>query len=118
LEKLGFGWVGDKMGNWGFGWPAVGGHGGERPAVVFGGGGGGGWWWVWVVLDLGRRRTEEREGRGLCTAAGKMGERGGKCDLKAGHEGPKTEYVRTYISTFDRTRAGACCVLSHAFELT
>jgi hypothetical protein len=23
LEKLGFGWVGDKMEIWGFGWPAV-----------------------------------------------------------------------------------------------
>jgi hypothetical protein len=38
---------------------------------------------------------------------GKMRERGGEGDLKAGHEGPKTEYVRTYRSTFDRTRAGA-----------
>jgi hypothetical protein len=34
------------------------------------------------------------------------GERG-ENDLKAGHERPKTEYVRMYISTFDRTRAGA-----------
>jgi hypothetical protein len=47
--------------------------------------------------------------RGCCTVEGKMGEGGGgkKCDLKAGHERPKTEYVRTYRSTFDRTRAGA-----------
>jgi hypothetical protein len=37
-----------------------------------------------------------------------MGERGGgKCDLKESHERPKTEYVRTYISAFDHTRAGA-----------
>jgi hypothetical protein len=41
-----------------------------------------------------------------CTAAGKMGE-GGKCDLKVGHARPKTEYIRTYIGAFDRTRVGA-----------
>jgi hypothetical protein len=49
LDKLGFGWVGDKMGNfWGFGWPAVSGYGGEWLAVVF-------WWWVWrwVVMGVG-----------------------------------------------------------------
>jgi hypothetical protein len=34
----------------------------------------------------------------------------GEGDLKASHKGPKTEYVRTYINTFDRTRADACCV--------
>jgi hypothetical protein len=49
----------------------------------------------------------------------------GKNDLKAGLAGPKTEYVRTYICTFDRTRAGACvceaaCVRTYAstFERT
>jgi hypothetical protein len=31
-----------------------------------------------------------------------------KSDLKAGLDGPKAEYVRTYKGTFDRTRAGAC----------
>jgi hypothetical protein len=36
-----------------------------------------------------------------------MRERGGEGDLKAGHKRPETEYVRTYRSTFDRTRAGA-----------
>jgi hypothetical protein len=52
------------------------------------------------------------------TAAGKMGKRGGKCDLKAGHERPKTEYVQTYIGTFDRTRAGCMSVcVCHTFEL-
>jgi hypothetical protein len=34
-----------------------------------------------------------------------MGERGRESDLKAGHVRPKSEYVRTYISMFDRTRA-------------
>jgi hypothetical protein len=46
-----------------------------------------------------------------------MGNLGEKCDLKNCSRWPKTEYVRTYISAFDRTRAGAWCVLSHAFEL-
>jgi hypothetical protein len=56
---------------------------------------------------------------------GKMGERREKNDLKAGLDGPKTEYVRTYIGTFDRTRTGACvceaaCVRTYAstFERT
>jgi hypothetical protein len=55
---------------------------------------------------------------------GKWGRRK-KSDLKAGLDGPKTEYVRTYIGTFDRTRAGACvceaaCVRTYAstFERT
>jgi hypothetical protein len=49
----------------------------------------------------------------------------GKSDLKAGLDGPKTEYVRTYICAFDRTRAGECvcaaaCVRTYAstFERT
>jgi hypothetical protein len=37
--------------------------------------------------------------------AGKMGERGRENDLKVGHARPKNEYVRMYISTFNRTRA-------------
>jgi hypothetical protein len=37
-----------------------------------------------------------------------MGERRKKRDLKAGHKGPETEYVRTYRYAFDRTRAGEC----------
>jgi hypothetical protein len=60
-----------------------------------------------------------------CTAEGEMRGGGGKSDLKAGLDGPKTEYVRTYIGTFDRTRAGACvceaaCVRTYAstFERT
>jgi hypothetical protein len=36
-----------------------------------------------------------------------MGERGRESDLKAGYVKPKIEYVRTYVSMFDRTRAGA-----------
>jgi hypothetical protein len=43
-------------------------------------------------------------------AEGEMRERGGEGDLKVGLDGPKTEYVRTYIGTFDRTRAGEWCV--------
>jgi hypothetical protein len=42
-----------------------------------------------------------------CTAEGEMRGKGGKSDLKAGLDGPKTEYVRTYICAFERTRAGA-----------
>jgi hypothetical protein len=60
-----------------------------------------------------------------CTAEGEMRGKGGKSDLKAGLDGPKTEYVRTYIGTFDRTRAGewvraAACVRTYAstFERT
>jgi hypothetical protein len=90
----------------------------------FGGGGGGGWWWVAWVWIVGRRRTEEGLGVG-CTAGGEMRGRMKKSDLKAGLDGPKTEYVRTYIGTFDRTRAGACvcaaaCVQTYAstFERT
>jgi hypothetical protein len=33
------------------------------------------------------------------------GEKRKESDLKAGHVRPKNECVRTYISTFDRTRA-------------
>jgi hypothetical protein len=72
-----------------------------------------------VDLDLGRRGTEVRY-RGCCTAEGKMGGKGGKCDLKAGHKRPETEYVQTYRSTFDRTRAGAwvcvCMIRSNLQE--
>jgi hypothetical protein len=53
------GGLGIKWEFWGFGWPAVGGFGGEWPAVVF-------WWWVrrWVVVGVGgfgfrEERTEE-----------------------------------------------------------
>jgi hypothetical protein len=65
---------------------AVGGYGGEWPEMFSR------WWgrwWVWVVLDLGRRRTEEGL-EGGCTA-----ERGkwGKSDLKNCSCWPKTEYV-------------------------
>jgi hypothetical protein len=66
-----------------------------------------------------------RRGKGGCTAGGENGGRRKKSDLKAGLDGPKTEYVRTYIGTFDRTRAGACvceaaCVRTYAstFERT
>jgi hypothetical protein len=58
-------------------------------------------WYFGEVRDGG----EGREGVRL---VGKMGERKKKRDLKAGHKGPETEYVRTYICAFDRTRAGEC----------
>jgi hypothetical protein len=46
-------------------------------------------------------------GRDECVRLlGKNGGEGKKGDLKIGHARPKTEYVRKYISTFDRTRAG------------
>jgi hypothetical protein len=78
LEKLGFGdWLGKKREIGEFGWPAVGGY-GRRTAggdvLVVGEG------WVvvgWVVLDLGRRRTEVR-GWGGVRLVGKMGEEGKK----------------------------------------
>jgi hypothetical protein len=99
----------EKRENGGF-WVAGGEWDGRRKA---GGGvlvvgevvGGGGWWWVGWVWIVGRRRTEEGLGVG-CTAGGEMRRRRKKSDLKAGLDGPKTEYVRTYIGTFDRTRAG------------
>jgi hypothetical protein len=131
IKKIGGFWrswvsggLGIKWGFWEFGWPAVVGYGGDWPAVVF-------WWWVrrWVVVGWcgfgfwggeGRRR-----GKGGCTAGGENGGRRKKSDLKAGLDGPKTEYVRTYKGTFDRTRAGACvceaaCVRTYAstFERT
>jgi hypothetical protein len=57
--------------------------------------------------------------RGCCTAKGEEWGKKGKSDLKAGLDGPKTEYVRTYKGTFDRTRAGEWCVcVRDAFELT
>jgi hypothetical protein len=40
---------------------------------------------------------------------GKNGGKKGKSDLKNCSRWSKTEYVRTYRSTFDRTRAGAWC---------
>jgi hypothetical protein len=66
---------------------------------------------VWVKFGFGGRRTEVGLWKG-CTAEGEMRGRGGKSDLKAGLDGPKTEYVRTYKSTFDRTRADACVLCS------
>jgi hypothetical protein len=101
--------MGTKWEFWGFGWPAVGGFGGEWPAVVF-------WWWVrrWVVVGVGGFGfREERDGdavSGELYGRRKNGGRGGKCDLKAGHKRPETEYVRTYTCAFDRTRAGEWCV--------
>jgi hypothetical protein len=41
----------------------------------------------------------------VCTALAENGEKGRESDLKAGHARPKNEYVRTYLSTFDRTHA-------------
>jgi hypothetical protein len=103
---LGFGWVGgEKSEFWGFGWPAVGGYGGEWPAVVF-------WWWGrrWVVVGVGGFgfwwEKDGGAGWGCCTAEGGNEGRGEKTDLKAGHKIPKTEYVRTHKDAFDRTRAG------------
>jgi hypothetical protein len=76
------------------------------------GGGGCGWIWIW----------EERDGGAVSGVLyGRRKNRGeGKCDLKAGHKRPETKYVRTYRSTFDRTRAGAwvcvCMIRSNLQE--
>jgi hypothetical protein len=43
-------------------------------------------------------------------AGKKNGGREGKCDLKHCSRWPKTEYVRTSIGAFDRTRAVHGCV--------
>jgi hypothetical protein len=60
-----------------FGWPAVGGHGGEGPAVVSRWwrecDAGGGWVLIWI---LGRRVTEKGVS-GCLYGCWKMGERGG-----------------------------------------
>jgi hypothetical protein len=72
-----------------------------------------------------REEKDGGAGKGGCTAEGKNEGKRGKDDLKAGLDRPKTEYVRTYIDTFDRTRAGewvceAACVRTYAstFERT
>jgi hypothetical protein len=38
------------------------------------------------------------------------GGKGKESDLKAGHVRPKNECIRTYIGTFERTRARCMCV--------
>jgi hypothetical protein len=53
-------------------------------------------------LDV-REKKIQRWDKEWAYDAGKMREREGESDLKAGHIRPITEYVRTYIST----RAGA-----------
>jgi hypothetical protein len=60
---------------------------------------GGGFWILGSFGEEGRRRG--------CTAGWKMRERGRESDLKGGPVRPKNECGRTYISTFNRTRAGA-----------
>jgi hypothetical protein len=70
------GWLGTKWEIWDFGWPAVGGYGGEGPAVVSR------WWgkWMlevgWAYLDF---REERDGGEGMCCTAvwEKWGKRGG-----------------------------------------
>jgi hypothetical protein len=62
---------------------------------------------------------EEKNGGGAvgcCTAEGEEWGKMGKNDLKNCSRWPKTEYVRTYISAFDRAHAGVCVWVSHAFE--
>jgi hypothetical protein len=78
----------------------------------------------WVVVGVGGFGfREERDGgavSGVLYSRRKNGGEGGKCDLKAGHKRPETEYLQTYWSTFDRTRAGAwvcvCMIRSNLQE--
>jgi hypothetical protein len=105
LEKLGFG--GDKMGILGI-WVAGGGWVRWRTAgggvLVVGeavGGGGCGYFGFREKMDGGGV-----SGNAVRPKGKNEGKKGGEGDLKAGLDGPKTEYVRTYIGTFDRTRAG------------
>jgi hypothetical protein len=60
----------------------------------------------WRFLDV--REMMDRDGRGgAVRRLEEMGERGKESDLKNCSRWPKTEYIRTYIGTFDRTHAGA-----------
>ena len=54
-----------------------------------------------VVLGVWEKR-DGGWGEGKCGAGCGKWKRGRKSDLKAGHERPKTEYIRTYLSTFER----------------
>jgi hypothetical protein len=80
-----------------FGWSAVGGLIGEGPEVVFRRWGR--WWVVVGCVGLGSFGFGEEKdggaGMGGCTAGGENGGKKGKNDLKAGLDGPKTEYVQT-----------------------
>jgi hypothetical protein len=76
---------------------------------------------VWVFRGV----RDGGEGRYVLYGRRENEGKRGKNDLKTGLDGPKTEYVRTYIGTFDRTRAGewvceAACVRTYAstFERT
>jgi hypothetical protein len=60
---------------------------------------------IWILGRLGEERTQRRW-KGLYGGGEENGENGRNSDLKAGHVRPKNEYVRTYISTFNRTPAG------------
>jgi hypothetical protein len=96
---MGFGLVGDKMGNLGI-WVASGGwvrwrKAGGGVSVVGEVDAGGGWRWVCVFWMFGEVR-DGGEGRGLYGWLGKMGERGGKRDLKQVTQDLKP-------STFERT---------------
>jgi hypothetical protein len=90
LGEMGFGLVGDKMGNLGIlggrRWVGTVEKGWRR---CLGGGGGDGWRWVAWVWILGKRGTEEEVSG--CMAGGKeMGKRGRESDLKPVHTGLKS----------------------------
>jgi hypothetical protein len=68
--------------------------GGRRWVEMAGSGavGGGGAWWVWILGSVWRRRTEKERVWG-------------RNDLKIGPISAQLECVRTYICTYDHTRA-------------
>jgi hypothetical protein len=102
--------MGTKWEFWGNGRPAVGGYGGDGPAVVL-------WWWVrqWVVLGVGGFGfREEKTGRGWSRAVlygrRENEEWGEKGDLKAIYAGLKpSTFERTYVRSTVLVQVSVCC---------
>jgi hypothetical protein len=106
FEEIGFrvffvGKMGKRGKNGGRRWVR---NGEERPAVVRGWWVCDGWRWVWILGSDWEEENGEERGRGVRLVE-KNGGNGMNSDLKIGHVSPKTECIRTYVSTFDRTCA-------------